>query len=214
MVAMQIRARGVISEAVLNAMCEVPRELFVPPEYRSQAYEDCPLPIGHGQSISQPFIVAYMLQELNVAPGHKVLDVGAGSGYQTALLARMVAHVYAVERIAALTERATKALAAMNIHNVTFATRDGSLGWPEAAPFDRIICGAGGPDVPPPWIDQLAPGGRIVMPVGGEVMQTLVAVDKTPAGIRRRELLDVRFVKLLGQAAWPEAGAHHDLSQR
>ena len=204
MVETQLRSRGITLAGVLEAFCQVPRERFVPPERQHEAYHDCPLPIGFGQTISQPYIVALMIQELDVQPHHRVLEVGAGSGYQTALLGRLAAHVYAVERIEALTERAIGALACLDIANVTFRTGDGSLGWPEEAPFDRIICGAGAPDVPQAWIDQLAEGGRIVLPVGGHDMQVLLAVDKEADKVRRREFCDVRFVKLIGRQAWPE----------
>jgi protein-L-isoaspartate(D-aspartate) O-methyltransferase len=204
MVRDQLLARGIKDQAVLDAFAAVPRELFVPADRRHDAYADSPLPIGYGQTISQPYIVALMVQELGVRSEHAVLDVGAGSGYQTAILARLARHVYALERIPELTERAMGTLAGLNVANVTICTQDGSLGWTAAAPFDRIICGAAGPDVPPAWIDQLAEGGRIIMPVGGRHVQTLVAVDKTPKGPHRREICDVRFVKLIGLAAWPE----------
>jgi len=174
----------------------------VPPEYRHEAYADRPLPIGHGQTISQPYIVALMVQQLDPRPSHRVLDVGAGSGYQTAILARLCRHVYAVERIEELTERAVGVLGALNINNVTLCTRDGSLGWIEEAPFDRIICGAATPQVPSSWIDQLADGGRIVVPVGDTDIQTLQVVAKDGDTIRRRELCEVRFVRLIGQQAW------------
>jgi len=206
MVEGQLRARGITDRAVLEAFLATPRELFIPPEQRHQAYEDCPVPIGYGQTISQPYVIALMLQELTIQPTHLVLDVGAGSGYQTALLAALAKHVYAVERIAALTERAICTLGSLGIANVTLATQDGSLGWAAQAPFDRIICGAGAIDVPKPWIAQLADGGRIIMPVGGEHYQTLVLVERQADKISRRELCDVRFVKLIGRGhgAWPE----------
>ena len=203
MVRDQLKARGITQKAVLEAFANVPREIFLPPERQHEAYEDEPVPIGYGQTISQPYVVALMLQELDVKPHHTVLDVGAGSGYQTALLARLARHVYALERIADLTERAICALASLNVSNVTFYTQDGSLGWAPAAPFDRIISAAA-PDVPQPWIDQLVDGGRIVMPIGGEQFQTLVAIDKMGETTRRRRMCDVRFVKLIGRAGWPE----------
>ena len=204
MVEQQLRWRGIRDEALLRAFMETPREAFLPPEVQSDAYKDCPVPIGFGQTISQPYVVALMVQELSVQPHHRVMDVGAGSGYQTAILARMARHVCAVERIEALTERSMAAIARLNIRNVSFCTADGSLGWLEEAPFDRIICGAAAPDVPPAWIDQLADGGRIVLPVGGQETQVLLAVDKSAGQIRRRQFCDVRFVKLIGRQGWPE----------
>lgn len=205
MVDKQLRARGIHDEAVLEAFAEVPRERFVPQDRRHEAYRDHPVPIGHGQTISQPYIVALMVQELAVEPHHRVLDVGAGSGYQTAILARLVAHVYAAERLNELTERAMDTLTALNVDNVTVCTLDASDGWPEEAPFDRIICGAAAPEVPAAWIDQIVDGGRIVAPVGGAYVQTLVAVDKHGGKVRRRAICDVRFVKLIGRDGWPDA---------
>ena len=199
----QLRSRGIREERILEAFYETPRERFVPPEYVRQAYTDAALPIGYGQTISQPYIVALMLQELSPQIDHRVLDVGVGSGYQTALLARLSGHVYGIERIEDLTERAMNTLAALCACNVTLCTGDGSLGWPEEAPFDRIICGAGAPDVPQAWIDQLAEGGRIVLPVGGPDAQVLLAVEKQQGQIRRREFCDVRFVRLIGRHGWP-----------
>lgn len=204
MVADQLQARDIDDPGVLEAFMEIPRECFVPPERVHQAYEDCPLPIGLGQTISQPYIVALMVQELDVQPHHRVLDVGSGSGYQSAILARLAGHVYAAERLSELAERSLVTLGSLNFRNVTVATMDGSLGWPEEAPFDRIICGAASPDVPQTWIDQLADGGRIVLPVGGHDVQTLIAVDKRGDRILRRKICGVRFVKLIGQHGWAD----------
>jgi protein-L-isoaspartate(D-aspartate) O-methyltransferase len=202
MVERQLRARGIRHEAVLDAFLSTPRELFVGPDQVKHAYEDHPLPIGFGQTISQPYIVAFMCEKLDPRSRHRVLDIGAGSGYQTAVLARLTRHVYGVERIEALTERAMAALGRLNVTNATLRTGDGSIGWPTEAPFDRIICGAASPDVPAPWIDQLADGGKIILPVGGAVYQTLVLVEKRGREVRQRKLCDVRFVKLVGQEAW------------
>ena len=174
------------------------------PTFRHEAYEDRPVPIGRGQTISQPYVVAVMLQELDVKETDCVLDVGAGSGYQTALLARLAKHVYAIERIDALAERAMTALTDVGARNVTMKVADGSLGWPEKAPFDAIICGAGAPDVPEAWGNQLVDGGRIVLPVGQAHAQSLVVVGKTGGKLHRRRVCDVRFVKLIGKHAWPE----------
>ncbi len=202
MVSRQLRDRGISHEGVLRVFGEVPRERFIPPERRHDAYADHPVPIGQGQTISQPYIVALMVQELATRCGHRILDVGAGSGYQTAILSRLVGHVYAIERIATLTEAAAAHLAELNVTNVTFRTGDGSLGWPEEAPFDGIICGAAAPHVPAAWCDQLADGGRVVLPTGGQDFQTLLVLEKHGQEIRRRHLCDVRFVKLIGRDAW------------
>jgi protein-L-isoaspartate(D-aspartate) O-methyltransferase len=204
MVELQLRQRGICHPKVLAAFAEVPRHLFIPPERQGEAYADYPVPIGYGQTISQPYVVALMVQELDPSPEHTVLDVGAGSGYQTAILARLARHVYAVERITELSRRAAGALAALSVTNVTVSTLDGSLGWPEQAPFDRIICGAAGPEVPQPWIDQLSDGGRIVLPVGGAGVQSLWVVDKHGGKVRNRDICDVRFVRLIGKFAWPD----------
>ncbi|MCY2925632.1 MAG: protein-L-isoaspartate O-methyltransferase, partial [Planctomycetota bacterium] len=159
MVAQQLRARGIRDERVLAAFGDVPRERFVPPERRGEAYDDHPIPIGEGQTVSQPFIVAITLEALALKGHERVLDVGAGSGYQTALLARLAREVYAIERIEALTVRGAQTLAGLGVSHVQWRTGDGTLGWPEAAPFEGICCGAGGPDVPRAWLDQLADGG-------------------------------------------------------
>ena len=203
MVEKQLRARGIREEAILEAFANVPRERFIPETHIHEAYNDHPIPIGFGQTISQPYIVALMVQELAPQPHHRVLDVGAGSGYQAAILARLAAHVYAAERLNELTERAMDTLAALSVDNVTFCTLDASGGWPEEAPFDRIVCGAAAPEVPAPWVDQLADGGRIVAPIGGPNVQTLVAVEKRGSKLRRRRICDVRFVKLIGREGWP-----------
>lgn len=198
MVDRQLRRRDITDPAVLAAFEEVPRHRFVPAARVREAYEDHPVPIGRGQTISQPYIVALMVQHLGCGRDSRVLDVGAGSGYQTAILARLAGHVYAVERIAELADRARDVLDDMGNQNVTFSTHDGSLGWPEHAPFDRIICGAAAPDVPAAWLDQLVDGGRIVAPVGGPHVQELVVVEKAGDDVRRRYVCGVRFVKLIG----------------
>ncbi|MCD4823405.1 MAG: protein-L-isoaspartate(D-aspartate) O-methyltransferase [Phycisphaerae bacterium] len=199
MVAAQIRSRGIADEAVLEAMAVVPRERFVPAEYLLEAYADCPLPIGHNQTISQPYIVALMLELLGLDSNSRVLDVGAGSGYQTALLARLAGEVYAIERINQLARQAEETLRELGAKNVTFTIGDGSLGWPEQAPFDRIICGAAAPEIPPAWIEQLADGGRIVAPVGGEIFQDIEILEKRGGKIHRRQACAVRFVRLIGK---------------
>ena len=204
MVAKQLQRRGIHHAGVLEAFGDVPREKFIPPARRPEAYADQPVPIGLGQTISQPYVTALMVQELDPQPAHRVLDVGMGSGYQAAILAQLVAHVYGIERLGELTEQAISALAAINVTNVTVYTGDGSLGWPEEAPFDGIICGAAAPEIPRPWIDQIRDGGRIIAPVGGADFQRIVLVERRGKKIRRRELCDVRFVKLIGKEAWSE----------
>ena len=204
MVQKQLRQRGIHREEILQACQEIPRHRFVPPERIGEAYADRPVPIGFGQTISQPYIVALMLQELDLSAQHRVLDVGSGSGYQTALLARLSRWVYAVERIDELSERAAALLTELNIRNVTFRTGDGTLGWDSEAPFDRIVCGAGAPEVPPAWIRQLADGGRILFPEGGRETQSLIAIEKRGEQIGRREICGVRFVPLIGSDGWPE----------
>ncbi|MHC4294609.1 MAG: protein-L-isoaspartate(D-aspartate) O-methyltransferase [Planctomycetota bacterium] len=207
MVSAQLKARGIHHERVLQAFENVPRDRFLPPHRKHEAYADRAVPIGCGQTISQPYVVALMLQELDPNADHRVLDIGAGSGYQTALLGRLVRKVFAVERIAELTERAEGILKEIGVSNVTLRTGDGTLGWDAEAPFDRIICGAAAPHIPEPWIEQLIDGGRIVVPLGGVEAQTIVVAEKIGNTIRRREVCDVRFVKLIGREAWPEEQA-------
>lgn len=204
MVTQQLQARGIRNQRVLEAFMDVPREMFVPAQFAEEAYEDHPLAIGHGQTISQPYIVALMMQELDPQPTDRVLDVGAGSGYQTALLARLANEVFGIERLEELTEQAMATLGALNVRNVSLCTGDGSLGWPEEGPFNGIICGAGTPETPQAWIEQLADGGRIVVPVGGHDFQTLLRMERHGDEITRRQLCDVRFVKLVGEQGWAE----------
>jgi len=204
MVEYQLRARGIRDERVLKVMGELPREKFIGPVYREEAYEDRPVPIGAGQTISQPYIVALMTEALKVEPHHRVLEIGAGSGYQTAILAKLAKEVFAIERIAELAERASKVLQKLGIDNVHLRVGDGTLGWPEQAPFDRILCAAAGPDVPEAWIEQLADNGRIVMPIGGPEMQNLFLIIKQGGKITHENLGGVRFVKLIGKQGWQE----------
>jgi protein-L-isoaspartate(D-aspartate) O-methyltransferase len=197
MVRLQIERRGVRNRAVLQAMREVPRHLFVPEALRRSAYEDHPLPIGHGQTISQPYIVAAMTELLDPKPSDRVLEIGTGSGYQAAVLARLVKHVYTIEIVEALGREAQARLAALGYRNVSVRIGDGYLGWPEEAPFDRIMLTAAPPDVPPKLIEQLRPGGRLVAPVGTG-WQELVVIDKDAKGnIRRRTEFPVMFVPMV-----------------
>jgi len=202
MVGRQLRGRGIRDERVLNVMAGLPRERFIPEESRYLAYEDRPVPIGFGQTISQPYIVALMTQELDVEPTHRVLDVGSGSGYQAAILAKLAQEVLGIERIPELAERAKSVLAELNLTNAEIFTGDGTLGLPKHAPFDRIICGAAGPDVPQAWIEQLAQGGRLVMPTGSPEHQVLIAVEKAGVKTIRREICPVSFVPLIGRQGW------------
>lgn len=205
MVAEQIAARGVRDERVLDAMRRIPREVFVPEEARAFAYEDRPLPIGWGQTISQPFIVALMAEAAAIGAGDRVLEVGAGSGCAAAVMGRLAREVIAVERIAALAERARATLAGLGVANVEIVTGDGTRGLPERAPFDAILAAAGGPVVPPALLEQLSEGGRLVMPVGErDGVQQLVRMTRTVEGVREERLGEVRFVPLVGAQGWSE----------
>jgi protein-L-isoaspartate(D-aspartate) O-methyltransferase len=202
MVEEQIRGRGIRDENVLSAMMEVPREEFLPSELRELAYDDRAIGVGFQQTISQPFIVAYMTEQLDVLPHCRILEVGTGTGYQTAILAKLGQHVYSVERIPELRDRAAETLARLGVKNVTLIVGDGTLGLPEEAPFDRIIVTAGAPSVPPPLVEQLADGGLMVLPVGGETEQSIVRVARFGDRVVDHSLLGCRFVKLIGDAGW------------
>jgi protein-L-isoaspartate(D-aspartate) O-methyltransferase len=199
MVEEQIRARGVRDERVLSAMEEVPRHLFVPPALRGNAYDDDPLPIGEGQTISQPFIVAEMTQALRLTGSEKVLEIGTGSGYQTAILSRLCREVVTVERLGSLSEAARKRLDAMGMSNVAYVVGDGSLGCPEKAPYDRILSAAASPAVPAPWIEQLAEGGIVVLPMGRRYEQVLARVTRRGGSTHTELLGGCRFVPLIGE---------------
>lgn len=197
MVRLQIERRGVRNAAVLRAMREVERHLFVPESLRRSAYEDHPLPIGHGQTISQPYIVAAMTEMLDPKPADRVLEIGTGSGYQAAVLAKLVRHVYTIEVVEPLGRQAQALLERLGFRNVTVRIGDGYEGWPEEAPFDKIMLTAAPPDVPQKLIDQLKPGGRLVAPVGTG-WQELVVIDKDLNGrIRRRTEFPVMFVPMV-----------------
>ena len=198
----QIVARGVRQPDVLEAIRSVPRELFVPADRHADAYKDRALPIGNDQTISQPFIVAYMTEHLAVTPHCRVLEIGTGSGYQTAILARLADSVASVERIDALRQQAARQLAELGIENVTLHAGDGSVGLSEYAPFDRILVTAGAPKVPAVLTRQLAPGGRMLIPVGGPKEQRLLCVDRREHATVETALLACRFVKLLGADGW------------
>jgi protein-L-isoaspartate(D-aspartate) O-methyltransferase len=203
MVERQIAARGVRDPAVLAAMRSVPRERFLPPELEEFAYQDNPLPIDQGQTISQPFIVALMTEALQLGPGDRVLEIGTGSGYAAAVLGGIAREVYTIERHAELAETATSRLRELGFQNIFVRHGDGTLGWPEHAPFDAIVVTAGGPRIPEPLLAQLAPGGRLVIPVGEEKTQELVRVTRRVDGtLEREELGGVRFVPLIGAEGW------------
>uniref|UniRef100_I2Q182 Protein-L-isoaspartate O-methyltransferase n=1 Tax=Desulfovibrio sp. U5L TaxID=596152 RepID=I2Q182_9BACT len=203
MVREQIEARGVSDPQVLRAMRKVPRHLFVEEALTPQAYEDHPLPLGHGQTISQPYVVGWMTELLAVAPGMRVLEIGTGSGYQAAVLAELGAYVFTVERVRPLYAQARRRLEDLRYLKVRFKLDDGTLGWPEEAPFDRILVTAGGPKIPDPLRAQLADPGRMVIPVGGSKRsQTLVVVRKENGRVEEQELGGVMFVDLVGAHGW------------
>jgi protein-L-isoaspartate(D-aspartate) O-methyltransferase len=198
MVARQIEARGVVDARVLAAMRKVPRHLFVPPDLQRLAYEDEPLPIGQEQTISQPYIVAFMTEALALRPEDRVLEIGTGSGYQTAVLAEIAAEVWTVEIVESLARRARKILSELGYGNIRFKLGDGGAGWPEAGPFDAVMVTASPETVPAPLKAQLGTGGRMVLPVGVDV-QDLVRLTRAGAGWREERLLGVRFVPLVGR---------------
>jgi protein-L-isoaspartate(D-aspartate) O-methyltransferase len=204
MVGRQLRARGIEDEEVLRAMGRVPRELFVPEAERRRAYSDAALPIGHGQTISQPYMVAVIVEALTVRPGLRVLDVGAGSGYQAAVLAELGAEVVAIERIPELAEQARANLAAAGFEGVEVVVGDGTLGWPERAPYDGIAVAAAAPAFPQTLYEQLRPGGRLVVPVGGPRAQRLEVIVRSPEGPAVLHSVPCRFVPLVGEEGYAE----------
>jgi protein-L-isoaspartate(D-aspartate) O-methyltransferase len=204
MVEHQLERRGIADPLVLEAMRKVPREAFVPPELADEAYADGPLPIGEGQTISQPYIVAFMAEALELRGDERVLEIGAGSGYAAAVLAEIAAELYTVERHARLAEEAAARLSHLGYDNVQIRVGDGSLGWPEHAPFDAIVVAAGAPEVPEALKEQLAVGGRLVIPVGqGRTLQDLLRLRRlSETEYQREELGGVRFVPLVGEEGW------------
>jgi protein-L-isoaspartate(D-aspartate) O-methyltransferase len=200
MVQYDLKARGISDRRVLRAMQRVPRHEFVPQRLRATAYADHPLPIGNGQTISQPYIVALMTELVRPRPDSKVLDVGTGSGYQAAVLAELSEQVYSIEIVEPLADEARQRLKSLGYDNVTVRYGDGYRGWPEQAPFDVIVVAAAPPQVPPLLLEQLAPGGRLVIPVG-RYAQDLLLIEKTAAGeLRRRKVAGVAFVPMTGEA--------------
>ncbi len=204
MVSTQIEVRGIHDQRVLEAMRKVPRHLFVSEALQDQAFGDFPLPIGEGQTISQPFIVAEMTQALELTQNDRVLEIGTGSGYQTAILAELAYRVYTIERVRKLFIGARKILDQLHYHNVVAKCSDGTLGWAEESPFDAIIVTAGAPEVPDALVEQLEEGGRLVIPVGGRLSQTLLKIERHEDGIRKTNLGGCRFVKLIGNHGWKE----------
>ena len=199
MVDKQLRARGITDARVLGAMERVPRELFVPEPFRTRAYDDAALPIGEGQTISQPYMVARICEELSLQGGERVLDVGTGSGYQAAVLAELAGEVHTIERLASLAERARAVLEAAGYDGVEVHVGDGSLGDPAHAPFAAIAVAAAAPDIPPSLYEQLEPNGRLVLPVGGREGQELHVVVRSPEGPAVLRSVPCRFVPLVGQ---------------
>jgi len=202
MVESQLARRGIKDKRVLDAMRQVPRHLFVPQDRRDLAYCDGPLPIGQGQTISQPYIVALMTELLELTGQEKVLELGTGSGYQAAILSRLVRQVYSVERHAVLAEQAEKVLAQLGYDNVFISVGDGTLGWPEHSPYEAIIVTAAAPDIPRPLVEQLADGGRLVAPVGSRWSQVLAKVKRQGEKLAREHLTAVAFVPLVGKHGW------------
>jgi protein-L-isoaspartate(D-aspartate) O-methyltransferase len=202
MVEEQLIRRGITDRPTLKAMSEVPRHLFVDDAMRGRAYGDYPLPIAAGQTISQPYIVALMTQLLQLSGREKVLEIGTGSGYQAAVLSRMCERVYTVERINQLLAAARKIFDALRYYNIVAKLDDGTMGWPDNGPYDSIIVTAGGPEIPPPLLDQLAEGGRMVIPVGGQELQSLQLVTKKEGNTTIESLDRVRFVDLIGKHGW------------
>jgi len=197
MVAVQIEARGVEQKKVLEAMSEVERHLFVPQAMRSRAYDDHPLPIGHGQTISQPYIVAAMTEAAGLSGHERVLEIGTGSGYQAAVLARIVRQVFTIEIVPELGNEATERLATLGYKNVVVRIGDGYKGWPEKAPFDAIVVTAAPEKIPEQLVRQLKVGGRMILPVGPSGRQELIRITRTAEGTRREKLMDVRFVPMV-----------------
>ncbi|MDR1920419.1 MAG: protein-L-isoaspartate(D-aspartate) O-methyltransferase [Candidatus Adiutrix sp.] len=204
MVEAQLKARGINEPRLLEAMGRVPRHFFVDEALAAQSYSDSPLPIGYGQTISQPYIVAFMIEALALAAADRVLEIGSGSGYQTAILAALSGEVFAVERLKPIFLKGRANLEKLGLSNIRLKLDDGTLGWPEMAPYDVIIVAAGGPKAPPPLIEQLAPGGRLIVPVGpsADKQQLLFLRKDSQGGLSRSLLGGCRFVNLVGRHGW------------
>jgi len=205
MVTQQLIRRGIRDERVLQAMREIPRHLFVPAQYRAMAYDDTPLPIGYDQTISQPLMVGMMAEALRLQGGERVLEIGTGSGYQAAILARLALVVFTIERIPELAAQARTTLAMLGITRVHVFVGDGTAGLPEHAPYDAIVVAAGAPQVPKALLAQLKTNGRLLIPTGDRMEQTLLRVTRTDEGLRTEALGGCRFVPLIGEHGWPGA---------
>jgi protein-L-isoaspartate(D-aspartate) O-methyltransferase len=205
MVESQIVARGISERGVIDAMLKVPRHIFVEEAMAAQAYSDTPLPIGEKQTISQPYMVALMTEMLQLKVSDRVLEIGTGSGYQTAILAQLADRIYTIERIRPLAIKARKALDSLGLLNINLKIEDGTCGWESEAPFDAILVTAGAPDIPAQLVEQLTMGGRLVIPVGDQNQQVLVRVTKGADGtLIREESASCRFVKLIGKFGWSD----------
>lgn len=204
MVREQLKARGLTDERLLRAFRKVPRHQFVPEDLLAQAYTDHPLPIGVGQTISQPYMVALMTSRLRLQGHERVLEIGAGSGYQTAILAELALEVFSVERLPELLSTALERVNALGYLNVHLTTGNGSLGWPERAPYDGIVVTAAAPGIPEPLLAQLADHGRMVLPIGSAESQMLIEVEKQHGTILQKEITSCVFVPLVGQHGWPK----------
>jgi protein-L-isoaspartate(D-aspartate) O-methyltransferase len=204
MVETQLIPRGITDSQVLGAMMKVPRHLFVPEHLQEKAYNDYPLPIGEGQTISQPYMVAQMTEVLELTKESLILEIGTGSGYQTAILAEIVQKVYTIERIEVLAKRAKDLLNKLGYRNIFIKIGDGTIGWKEYSPYDRILITAGTPKVPSPLFDQLKEGGIIIVPIGDRVIQTLTRVRKIKGKIVEEKLFDCMFVPLIGKYGWKD----------
>ncbi|QQR82079.1 MAG: protein-L-isoaspartate(D-aspartate) O-methyltransferase [Deltaproteobacteria bacterium] len=204
MVNEQLLARGISDPHVIEVMSRTPRHEFVDSGMTNQAYQDHPLNIGLKQTISQPHIVAFMTQALELTGQEKVLEIGTGSGYQTAILSQLTKKVYSIERLTSLSNKARRTFYRLGLLNITLRIGDGTLGWPEESPYDAIIVTAASPHVPEAYLNQLAEGGRLVIPVGSEEVQTLIRIRKKSGRLEQEKLTECRFVKLVGQYGWQE----------
>jgi protein-L-isoaspartate(D-aspartate) O-methyltransferase len=202
MVEVQIQRRGIDDARVLQAFRKVPRHEFVPSHLQEEAYRDCPLPIGSGQTISQPYMVATMTAAARINAGDRVLEIGTGSGYQAAILAELAGEVYSVERRASLSKAAKAVIERLGYKNVHLKVGDGTLGWHEEAPFSAIVVTAGAPHIPEPLVEQLRIGGRLVIPIEDGFAQVLYVIEKTPSGIEKRRAERCTFVPLVGEHGW------------
>jgi len=198
----KLRQKGILDEAILSAVGKVPRHVFFDDALLIHAYEDKAFPIGEGQTISQPYTVAFQTGKLSVKPGDKVLEIGTGSGYQTALVAELCFNVFSVEKLRVLSRKARTLLDQLEYQNIALHVGDGTIGWSEHAPYDAIIVSAGSPSTPKPLLDQLSSCGRLVIPVGDEQNQTLLRVTRTRSGFEQEQLGECKFVKLFGKYGW------------